>query len=157
MLELDIQEFGPNSPFDYNQLNKLVLAIREIAGELNEVAVAQESLTANTAGNDGDVVKTVRYTLINTSPTMTFTQLPTTGETTVQEIDFIDPATGATVSFLEPPSVVMSVRHGTEQGICIVNRIGKATNTGFKVKGGFVGKKSGNVVIDYVAIGLKAV
>lgn len=154
-MEIDVQEFGPNSPLDYTQLNKIVLALREVAGELNEIVIAQASEVKESSGDTS--VKTARFTLINTSTPFSVSQLPSTGETTPHEIDFVDPSTNAPFSFLEPPSVVFSVRHGSEQGICIANRIGKATNSGFKIKAGFIGKKTGSVVVDYIAIGLKAI
>jgi hypothetical protein len=150
LVSVDVQEFSANSPLDYAELNKLVLAIKTIAAAMPTVsttAPAVGSTGSATVANSAQTILCGSYQLTN-APALGAKGIG--GNYTVPFMRDNKP-----VTFSSPPHVIAwatPTNPGT--GMAILNKNGVATTTNFPVRGGWVSRSTtGNFYIQYIAIG----
>jgi hypothetical protein len=150
LVSVDVQEFSANSPLDYAELNKLVLAIKTIAAAMPTV-----STTAPNAGSTGSA------TVANTAQTILcgtyhLTNAPALGAKGIggnYTVPFM--RDNKPVTFSSPPHVIAwATPSNPGTGMAILNKNGVSTTTNFPVRGGWVSRSTtGNFYIQYIAIG----
>lgn len=147
MVSISVNEFSANSPLDYADLNKLVLAIKTIAAAMPTVATPA-------AGSSATATVTSAPTFLYGSYTAEAAPPVTTKSTGTQ---YTVPYTrdGKPVSFSAPPFVIAWASTGKAgSGMAVINKAGSPTSTNFDVRVGWVARKtSGNVSVSYLAIG----
>lgn len=146
MVSVDVQEFSANSPLDYAELNKLVLAIKTIAAAMPTVSTAAPTATA-TVANAASTILTGTYSLTN-APV-----LGAKGIGANYTVPFM--RDNKPVTFSSPPFVVAWARATAPgSGMAILNKNGASTTTNFPVRGGWVARTTtGNFTVEYIAIG----
>lgn len=145
MVSVDVNEFSSNSPLDYAELNKLVLAIKTIAAAMPTVSTPAAGSTASVASAP---------TFLYGSYTAEAAPPVTTKSTGTQ---YTIPYTrdGVPVTFSSPPFVIAWASTGKSgSGLAVINKAGSPTSTNFDARIGWVARKtSGNVSVSYLAIG----
>jgi hypothetical protein len=146
MVSVNVNEFSANSPLDYADLNKLVLAIKTLAAAMPTVSTPAAGSTAP--------VPTAAPTFLYGSYTAESAP-PVTTKSTGQQYTITYTRNGVPVTFSSPPFVIAwPSTGGASSGMAIVNKAGVPTSTNFNVRVGWVGRtKTGNVSIGYLAIG----
>lgn len=148
MVSVNVQEFSANSPLDYADLNKLVLAIKTIASAMPTVTTSAPagSTTANVA-NTASTILTGSYQITN-APALGAKGIG--GNYTVPFMRDNKP-----VTFSSPPFVVAwAATANPGSGMAILNKNGVTTTTNFPVRGGWVSRTiTGNFYVQYIAIG----
>jgi hypothetical protein len=146
MVSVNVSEFSANSPLDYADLNKLVLAIKTVAAAMPTVSTPAGTTTTATV--------TAAPTFLYGSYTAEAAPPVTTQSTGTQ---YTVPYTrdGKPVSFSSPPFVIAWASTGKAgSGMALLNKAGNPTSTNFDVRVGWVARKtSGNVSVSYLAIG----
>lgn len=150
MVSVDVKEFSANSPLDYAELNKLVLAIKTIAAAMPEVKTTAPATGTTTA-------------TVTSAPTILTGNFSAADAKALVSGTYGSPYTvpytrdGKPVTFATPPFVVAwASTGGAGSGLAIVNKAGNPTETNFNIRVGWVSRSknaSGNVSIAYIAIG----
>jgi hypothetical protein len=146
MVSVNVSEFNANSPLDYADLNKMVLAIRDLASKIP---------TVTTAAPTGTATATTSETTFLTSSYTAALAPPVTSKSTGTQYTIKYTRQGVPVTFSSPPFVIAWVSTGKAgAGLAIINKAGDTTTTGFDVRIGWVARASaGNVSVAYLAIG----
>lgn len=148
MVSVDVQEFSANSPLDYAELNKLVLAIKTIAAAMPTIT------TTAPAGNGTATVTNAASTILTGSyQLMNAPSLGAKGIGANYIVPFI--RDNKPVTFSSPPHVIAwATPSAPGSGMAILNKNGLTTTTNFPVRGGWVSRTTtGSFYIQYIAIG----
>ncbi len=149
MVSVDVQEFSANSPLDYAELNKLVLAIKTIAAAMPTISTSAPAGSTGTATvtNVAQTILTGSYQLMNAP------SLGAKGTGANYTVPFM--RDNKPVTFSSPPHVIAwATPTNPGSGMAILNKNGLTTTTNFPVRGGWVSRSStGNFYIQYIAIG----
>lgn len=149
MVSVDVQEFSANSPLDYAELNKLVLAIKTIAAAMPTVTTPAPVGSTGTAtvANVSQTILAGSYQLTNAPA------LGAKGTGANYTVPFM--RDNKPVTFSSPPHVIAwATPTNPGAGMAILNKNGVSTTTNFPVRGGWVSRSTtGNFYIQYIAIG----
>ena len=150
MVSVNVQEFSANSPLDYADLNKLVLAIKTIAAAMPTIT------TTVPPGNAAGSVAVANAAQTILCGSYQLTNAPALGAKGVGA-NYIVPfmRDNKPVTFSSPPHVIAwATPTNPGAGMAIVNKNGLNTTTNFPVRGGWVSRTTtGNFYIQYIAIG----
>lgn len=149
MVSVDVQEFSANSPLDYAELNKLVLAIKTIAAAMPTITTP----VPPGAGGSATVTNAAATILTGSYQLMSAPSLGVKGTGQNYTVPFM--RGDKPVTFSSPPHVIAwATPSSPGAGMAILNKNGASTTTNFPVRGGWVSRSSnGNFFIQYIAIG----
>ena len=151
MVSVDVNEFSANSPLDYAELNKLVLAIKTLASAMPVVTTSAPGSTKTPDAANANSFPSLISGYFSAQDAAPFTTSTKTG--TPYTVTYM--SNGVPVTFASPPNVyAWAGTANSSSGLAIVNRAGTPGNTSFSIKVGWAGRTvKGNVGIYYLAIG----
>jgi hypothetical protein len=147
MVSVDVKEFSANSPLDYADLNKLVLAIKTVAAAMPTVTTPAAGSNSPASGASAPTFLYGSYFAENAPPLTT--------KSTGNQYTIPYTRNGVPVTFSTPPFVIAWASTGKAgSGMAIINKAGAETSTNFDVRIGWASRKmAGNVNVGYLAIG----